>query len=322
MRRPWQAIVLAMVWSSATVSLHAEPLRDSLVGKWKHTSGQVRLTIEDTRLHFTCEADGHRLGEVFSLHTDYSTRDQSVFGLITRVGADEFVRHRYGLDLLDEPICFRVRVEDSVLVIHDMKNIKNNKTRKLLEGVYKPDAAVAADKAVGKKEEALPHRPHLPTPVPSCGLYGNRLDNFALYDVNGGAWEYKRDHHGRLTLLDFWYHNCGPCLQTIHDLVELQKDFGPSGLEVIGIACETGPVEEQRRNARAIHERYGINYTTLLSGGGPERCPVMEQFQVEYFPLLVLIAEDGTIRWRSTRQGMDEREHYKLRKMISEQLAP
>jgi thiol-disulfide isomerase/thioredoxin len=162
--------------------------------------------------------------------------------------------------------------------------------------------------------------PNIPTPVPSCGLYGDKLDNFALYDVNGRAWEYKRDHRGRLTLLDFWYHSCGPCLQAIPHLVELQKDFNHYGLEVIGIACETGPIEEQRRNVRAIHGRYGISYTTLLGGGGPRACPVMEQFQVEYFPLLVLIDTDGTILWRSTRQGMDEREHYKLRKMISDRL--
>jgi cytochrome c biogenesis protein CcmG/thiol:disulfide interchange protein DsbE len=162
--------------------------------------------------------------------------------------------------------------------------------------------------------------PNIPTPVPSCGLYGNRLDNFALRDLDGQVWEYKRDHRGRLTLLDFWYHSCGPCLQCISHLVQLQRDFGPYGLEVIGIACETGTVEEQRRSVQAIRGRYNINYTTLLSGGGPGHCPVMEQFQVEYFPLLVLINADGTILWRSTREGMDDREHYKLRKMISDRL--
>lgn len=162
--------------------------------------------------------------------------------------------------------------------------------------------------------------PNIPTPVPSCGLYGNKLDNFALYDLNGKVWEYKRDHRGRLTLLDFWYHNCGPCLQAIHHLVELQKDYGPYGLEVIGIACETGTVQEQRANVQAVRGRYGMSYLTLLSGGGPGHCPVMDQFQVEYFPLLVLIDADGTIVWRSTRQGMDDREHYKLRKMIRDKL--
>ncbi|HTU19681.1 MAG TPA: TlpA disulfide reductase family protein [Gemmataceae bacterium] len=227
-----------------------------------------------------------------------------------------------GLDLLDEPIGFRFRVEDGVLVIHDLKNIKSRKTRKLLEGVYKPSAAVAAGKPAGKKDEALHRPPNLATPVPSCALHGNCLVNFALHDHEGKLWEYKRDRHGEVMLLHFWYHNCGPCLRSIPHLVELQRDFGPQGLDVIGIACETGTIEEQRQHVRSIHDRYCINYTTLLGGGGPGKCPVMAQFQVEYFPLLVLIDCCGKILWRSTRGGVDDAEYYKLRKIISEQLAP
>ncbi len=159
--------------------------------------------------------------------------------------------------------------------------------------------------------------PYVPTPVPSCGLYGNRLDNFALYDLNGNVWEYKRDHHGRLTLLDFWAHTCHHCLQDIHNLVELQRDYGAYGLEIVSIACETGTIEEQRNYVRPIRGRYNINYLTLLSGG--PSCPVMAQFQVDHFPLLVLIDTDGTIIWRS-RGGMDDNAHYALRKLISDRL--
>ena len=41
------------------------------------------------------------------------------------------------------------------------------------------------------------------TPVPSCVLVGNKLDNFALYDLEDQTWEFKRDRRGRLTLLEF-----------------------------------------------------------------------------------------------------------------------
>jgi len=160
--------------------------------------------------------------------------------------------------------------------------------------------------------------PYVQTPVPSCGLYGNRLDNFALYDLNGNAWEYKRDHRGRLMLLDFWAHTCHYCIQDIHRLVELQRDYGAYGLEIVSIACETGTIEEQRKAVLPIRGRYNINYLTLLSGG--PSCPVMAQFQVDHLPLLVLIDTDGTIIWRSPNNGMDETAHYTLRKMISDRL--
>ncbi|HEY7330284.1 MAG TPA: thioredoxin-like domain-containing protein [Gemmataceae bacterium] len=159
--------------------------------------------------------------------------------------------------------------------------------------------------------------PSIPTPVPSCGLYGNRLDNFALYDLDGNVWEYKKDRRKRLMLLDFWYHNCHHCLLDIPHLVELQRDFGSYGLEVVSIACERGEVEQQRSYVRATSGRYGINYQRLLSGG--ENCPVVSQFQVTQFPTLVLIDSDGTIIWRS-RDGMDERAHYTLKTMIHNRL--
>lgn len=322
MRRTWQAILLAMLSYQGTVSLHAESPRDSLVGKWKHESGVISLTFEETRLHFTCEGEWEQAENVFSLHADYScTRDQTVFAMVTRVEvADESVRDQYGLVLLDEPICFRVRIEDGVLVIHDMKNIKNDITRKSLEGVYKPAVAVAADKPAGKKEEARHRPPKVATPVPSCALHGNHLDNFALRDHEGNVWEYKRDRHGRLILLEFWIHDGKPGLSAIPHLRQLQEDYGPNGLEVVSIECETGSIEEQRRHVQAVRFGYGIKYRTLLSNCGPERCPVMEQFHVEYFPLLVLIDSDGKILWRSTRDGMDDYEHFKLRKMISDTL--
>jgi thiol-disulfide isomerase/thioredoxin len=164
------------------------------------------------------------------------------------------------------------------------------------------------------------HLPTQPTKVPSCVLLGNRLDNFALNDVDGQRWEYKRDHRGRLVLLDFWHTSCGACFQAIPHLVDLQRSYGPYGLQVVGIACETGPLEEQRRRVLAVRGRYHINYTTLLSGGGFGNCPVMGQFQADYFPMLVLLDENGRILWRSGREGMDDYAHETLRRLIEKRL--
>jgi hypothetical protein len=102
--------------------------------------------------------------------------------------------------------------------------------------------------------------------------------------------------------------------------VELQRKYGLYGLEIISIACETGTVEEQRSYVRPIRGRYNLNFPKLLSGGGPGRCPVMRDFQVESFPCLVLIDTDGSILWRSPSTGMDEFKHYELMKKIDTRL--
>jgi hypothetical protein len=165
------------------------------------------------------------------------------------------------------------------------------------------------------------HLPNIPTTVPSCGFYGDRLDNFALNDLDGSVWEYKRDRRGRLMLLDFWYSSCTHCLQMISDLTKLQEDYGSCGLEIVSIACETGKLEDQRRNVLAVRGRYGIKYRTLLSGGGPERCPVVSTFRVERYPRLFLFDSDGKIVWSSPpNDGMDVHAHRVLRKIIDDRL--
>ena len=136
------------------------------------------------------------------------------------------------------------------------------------------------------------------TPVPSCVLVGNKLDNFALYDLEDQTWEFKRDRRGRLTLLEFGHSTCGPCLSLIPVLVQWQKTYRTAGLEIVGISYEPGSREQQVANVRATRGRYSINYTSLL--GGQERCPVEQQFKVDVHPTLVLLDETGQIVWRGS----------------------
>jgi|SRR5579884_173456 len=214
-----------------------------------------------------------------------------------------------------EPGRYKVGFTGLPLRLGDGKDISLS-TKQVELNIQKREAA--------KEDHAAGQAPTMQKPVlqgvghSQSLLLGNRLENFAQYDLNGNVWEYKRHRNGRLMLLDFWAHNCHSCLQHIHRLVELQRDYSTYGLEIVSIACETGTVEEQRSRVRAIRGRYNINYLTLLSCG--PSCPVMAQFQVDHLPLLVLIDADGTIIWRSPNSGMDETAHYGLRKMISDRL--
>jgi thiol-disulfide isomerase/thioredoxin len=160
--------------------------------------------------------------------------------------------------------------------------------------------------------------PHVPPPVPFCVLQGRRLDNFALYDLDGQPWEFRRQRTGRVVLLDFWYSTCTPCLQAIPQLVKLQQDYGSYGLQVVGIAYEKGTFNEQALKVRGVRGRLSVNYTTLLGGGGSGPCPVRTQFGVARFPTLVLLDADGNIIWQ--KEGLGEVEHYELVMTIRRQL--
>jgi thiol-disulfide isomerase/thioredoxin len=146
------------------------------------------------------------------------------------------------------------------------------------------------------------HLPAVATPVPSCVVVGRRVDNFALYDLNGDPWELRRNRRGKLVLLDFWYSSCVYCLRAMPHLVDLQERYGQYGLEVVGIAYETGPQSEQVARVRGVRGRYHIKHPTLLGGGGS--CPVKTQLQVTAFPTVILLDEQGEIVWSSGTNGI------------------
>jgi len=141
--------------------------------------------------------------------------------------------------------------------------------------------------------------------VPSCVLVGNRIENFALNDVNGQPWELRR-RTGKLVLIDFWRSDCIPCLESMPYLVELQAKHRSQGLEVIGIANETGlTAQEQAYRAMGTCKRLGVNYRQLLSAG--PTCPVRNELRISHVPTLILIDEQGRILWREDGSPSPER---------------
>ena len=139
--------------------------------------------------------------------------------------------------------------------------------------------------------------------VPSCVKVGNQLINFALNDVNGTPWEFKRDRSrtGKVFLIDFWGTWCGPCRETIPSLAKMQGIYAQYGLEVIGIALErSGTPEEQGYRVAKMASDLHANYRQLLSSG--EKCPVVANLRVNELPHMILVDLDGTILWTHTKQ--------------------
>jgi thiol-disulfide isomerase/thioredoxin len=142
--------------------------------------------------------------------------------------------------------------------------------------------------------------------VPSCEFSGRRLVNFALSDLNGQPWEF-RQHHGRLVLLDFWGTWCMPCMRAIPHLKKLQGEYGPYGLEVVGIACERAAGSERARRVRDAVDRQQINYRVVL-GEDYEQCPVQQKFGIRSYPTLILLDGSGNILWRGDAAGLNQLE--------------
>lgn len=139
----------------------------------------------------------------------------------------------------------------------------------------------------------------MPSAIPACLVHNGRVLTLSLYDADGQTWDLSQ-RQGHLTLIDFWWSNCGPCLRAIPELVRLQQSYRTRGLEVIGVACENGPAAENVRRVQEVRRRIpSINYR-LLVAGEPQSDPVRAQFHLTAFPTAVLLDADGTILWRGT----------------------
>ena len=66
-----------------------------------------------------------------------------------------------------------------------------------------------------------------------------------------------KEWDGKVILLNFWATWCPPCLKEIPDFIELQKDYGEQGFQIIGIAVD----DEQA--VREYATEIGMNYPTM-----------------------------------------------------------
>jgi thiol-disulfide isomerase/thioredoxin len=82
---------------------------------------------------------------------------------------------------------------------------------------------------------------------------------------------------GKAVLLNFWATWCGPCKIEMPWLAELQKKYGPQGLQVVGVTMD----DASEKEIASFASKMGVNYP-LLQGtesvadlyGGLEGLPV------------------------------------------------
>jgi len=82
--------------------------------------------------------------------------------------------------------------------------------------------------------------------------------NFSLPDLQGKQRSIK-EWDGKYIVLNFWATWCPPCRKEIPEFIELQKQYGSSNLQFIGVAID----DEISVNQFALD--MGINYPNLIA---------------------------------------------------------
>jgi len=64
---------------------------------------------------------------------------------------------------------------------------------------------------------------------------------------------------GVVTVLNFWYAGCAPCRIEMPELIELQDEFLPQGVQFIGVNVRDTP-----ETALAFARRIGLNFPSIM----------------------------------------------------------
>lgn len=115
--------------------------------------------------------------------------------------------------------------------------------------------------------------------------------DFSLTDLNGESLSLA-DHRGKVVIVDIWGTWCPPCRAEIPSFVQLQTQYGPQGLQIIGLNYEQGaPEAEAKATTLEFIQANGINYPCALI---PEE--LLTQADVEAFPTTIFFDRAGKVR--------------------------
>src|SRR5271165_522896 len=90
-------------------------------------------------------------------------------------------------------------------------------------------------------------------------LMGNVAPDFDLQTLEGKNLRLS-DLRGKAVLLNFWATYCGPCKVEMPWFVELQKEYGPQGFQIVGVAMDDASTDDIAKFAKDM----GVNYPILL----------------------------------------------------------
>src|ERR1700686_2393772 len=101
---------------------------------------------------------------------------------------------------------------------------------------------------------------------PGGQLMGRTAPDFDLPSLDGKNLKLS-DLRGKAVLLNFWATYCGPCKIEMPWFVELQREHGPQGLQIVGVAMHDASLEDIDKFAK---ERR-VNYPHLFGKESPDQ---------------------------------------------------
>ena len=135
------------------------------------------------------------------------------------------------------------------------------------------------------------------------------FSNLSGKDFNGNSVDESLFSKNAVTVVNFWFNGCKPCVAELSKLNELNEAIRSMGGEVVGINTETFNGNQTTiKEASAILESQGAKYRNLSidssSNAGKYASDIMA------FPTTILVDRNGNIVGDPMLGGIDNKDNY------------
>lgn len=114
------------------------------------------------------------------------------------------------------------------------------------------------------------------------------LNGLALPDPEGK--EQRIDQwRGKVVVVNFWATWCAPCREEMPEFIKAQRELGPKGLQIVGVAVD------QADKVRQFAEEIALNYPVLVGGFGAMELSRSLGNSVMALPFTVILDRNGAI---------------------------
>ena len=113
--------------------------------------------------------------------------------------------------------------------------------------------------------------------------------DFKMKTIDGKTFQLSK-LKGRTVVLDFWASWCPDCRKDAPEVVRMQQEYGPQGVEFVGVSMDTD-VEAWRKAC----EKYGISYTQVSELKKFKETDIAKAYGVRWIPSMVVIDRDGKV---------------------------
>ena len=224
--------------------------------------------------------------QIFADHKDVWDK---VFGMMNKSTADP--DGNYADYLADTVEANKTSFTDSELktLTDDIKTI-----RKIEEQITEIESQNAVSDTSGAKNDSDDTAP---------------FQNFSGKDFDGNAVDQNLFSGNAVTVINFWFTGCKPCVAELSKLNELNDAIKSMGGEVVGINTETFDGNKTAiKEAASVLESQGVKYRNLSidssSAAGKYASEIMA------FPTTILVDRNGNIVGEPMLGGIDNKDNY------------